>query len=75
MNSPLAGTSVQPGNAPPLHSDEAVNMALMNAFRPVVPDQINSLLGPAIGAIQGRVNPIAFYQPRQAPQISIKRST
>jgi len=75
MNSPLAGSTVQPGNTPPLHSDEAVNMALMNAFRPVVPDQINSLLGPAIGQIQGRLPPIAYYQPRPAAQIVTKRSS
>ena len=75
MNSPLAGSTVQPGNTPPLHSDEAVNMALMNAFRPVIPDQINSLLGPAIGHIQGGVLPIAYYQPRPAAQIATKRSS
>ncbi len=76
VNSPLAGMSgVNPQGAPPVHSNQAINEALMNAFRPVVPDQINSLLGPAIGAIQGHTNPIAFYQPRPAAPISTRRSS
>ncbi len=71
MNSPLAGTTATQGGATPnLHSNQAVNEALMQAFRPVVPDQINSLLGPAIGAIQAHTNPIAFYQPRAAGKVS-----
>lgn len=76
MNNPLANaTGIQSPTAPPLHSDEAVNMALMQAFHPIVPDQINSLLGPAIGHIQGGVLPMAFYQPRPAPQVSIRKSS
>ncbi len=72
MNSPLAGTAPAPqGAAPNLHSNQAVNEALMRAFQPIVPDQINSLLGPAIGNIQGHVNPIAYYQPRQAAPIKV----
>ena len=71
MNSPLAGTTPTQGGATPnLHSNQAVNEALMQAFRPVVPDQINSLLGPAIGAIQAHTNPKAFYQPRAAGKVS-----
>ena len=74
INSPLAGMSAPGASAsPPVHSNQAINEALMNAFRPVVPDQINSLLGPAIGAIQGHTNPIAFYQPRQAAPVPITR--
>ncbi len=61
--------------APAVHSNPAINEALMNAFRPVIPDQINSLLGPAIGQIQGHTNPIAFYQPRPAPQVATRRSS
>ncbi len=69
-NGPLAGaTNIQPPAAPLMHNDEAVNAALMAAFRPVVPDQINSLLGPAIGSLQGRTPPIAYYQPRQPTQV------
>jgi len=76
MNNPLANAmGFQPQNAPSMHSNEAINQALMEAFRPIVPDQINSLLGPAIGAIQGRVAPIAYYQPRPAAQIAVKRSS
>ncbi len=70
MNSPLAGTASTPQGAPPLHSNQAVSEALSRAFQPIVPDQINSLLGPAIGNIQGHVNPIAYYQPRQAAPIA-----
>ncbi len=71
LNNPLAGaTGMQAPNAPSLHSDAGVNDALMQAFRPVVPDQINSLLGPAIGNLQGRTPPIAYYQPRQPGQIA-----
>ncbi len=70
MNSPLAGTSAPTaGAAPPIHSNQAINEALMSAFHPIIPDQVNSLLGPAIGALQGRVPPIAFYQPRQAQKV------
>ncbi len=61
--------------APPIHSNPAINEALMNAFRPVIPDQINSLLGPAIGQIQSHTNPIAFYQPRPAAPIATRRSS
>lgn len=60
---------------PAIHSNQAINEALMQAFRPVIPDQINSLLGPAIGAIQGHTAPIAFYQPRQAAPIQNKRNS
>ena len=75
-NSPLAGSSAPNATgASPLHSNEAVNTALSNAFRPIIPDQINSLLGPAIGAIQGHTNPIAFYQPRQAAPVPITRGS
>ena len=75
-NSPLAGTSAPNGGAaPPVHNNEAINAALMQAFRPVIPDQINSLLGPAIGQIQGHSNPIAYYQPRPAAQIATRRSS
>ncbi len=73
MNSPLAGANAAPQTAAPLHSNQAINEALTNAFRPVVPDQINSLLGPAIGAIQAHTPPIAYYQPRQAPQVAIRK--
>lgn len=74
MNNPLAGAAgVQAPNASPLHSDAAVNDALMQAFRPVVPEAVNSLLGPAIGQIQARANPLAFYQPRPAGQIPINK--
>ena len=70
MNSPLAGTATpNTQGASPLHSNQGINEALMSAFHPIVPDQVNSLLGPAIGAIQGRVPPIAFYQPRQAAKV------
>ncbi len=72
MNNPLAGTTPQQGAAP-LHSNQAINEALMQAFHPIIPDQVNSLLGPAIGNIQGHANPIAFYQPRQAAQIQLKK--
>ena len=76
MNNPLAGTAApNAGGAPPVHNNEAVNAALMQAFRPVVPDQVNSLLGPAIGQIQGHTNPIVYYQPRPAPQIAARRSS
>ncbi len=76
MNSPLAGTATaNTQGAPPVHSNQAINEALMQAFRPVVPDQINSLLGPAIGAIQAHTNPIAFYQPRQAAPIATRQSS
>ncbi len=76
MNNPLANvTTAQPAAASPVHSNPAINEALMNAFRPVIPDQINSLLGPAIGQIQGHTNPIAFYQPRPAAQIATRRSS
>ena len=76
VNSPLAGmTAPNAGAAPPVHNNEAINAALMQAFRPVVPDQINSLLGPAIGQIQGHTNPIVYYQPRPAPQITARRSS
>ena len=76
MNSPLAGiTGTQPNAAPPVHSNAAINEALMNAFRPVIPDQINTLLGPAIGQIQGHTNPIAYYQPRPAAQVATRRSS
>jgi hypothetical protein len=76
MNSPLAGTALPNGaGAPPIHSNEAINAALSAAFRPIIPDQINSLLGPAIGQIQGHTNPIAFYQPRPAAQIATRRSS
>ncbi len=74
MNNPLANaTGFQAQSTPPMHNNEAINAALMNAFRPVIPDQINSLLGPAIGQIQGHTNPIAFYQPRQAAPIPVSR--
>ncbi len=71
MNSPLAGTTTPNAQASggPLHSNQSIDAALRGAFNPAVPDQINSLLGPAIGALQGRVPPIAFYQPRQAAPI------
>ncbi len=76
MNNPLANMSaVNPTATPPMHGNQAVNEALMQAFRPVVPDQINSLLGPAIGAIQAHTNPIAFYQPRQAAPVSTVRGS
>ncbi len=69
-NNPLAGmTDAQPQGSAPLHSDPGIDAALMQAFRPVIPDQINSLLGPAIGQIQSRTNPIAFYQPRQPSKV------
>ncbi len=58
---------------PPIHSNPGINEALMNAFRPVIPDQINSLLGPAIGAIQGHTLPISYVQPR--PAAAIRRSS
>ncbi len=67
---PLANaTGVGPPSAPPIHANEAINAALMNAFRPIVPDQINSLLGPAIGHMQGLTPPISYYQPRQPAPI------
>ena len=76
MNSPLAGmTAPTAGATPPIHSNQAINEALMSAFRPIVPDQVNSLLGPAIGAIQAHTNPIAFYQPRPAAQVATRRSS
>ncbi len=69
-NNPLANaTSAQPPAASPVHSNPAINEALMNAFRPVIPDQINSLLGPAIGQIQGHTLPISYVQPRPAAQV------
>ncbi len=71
MNNPLANAaSVQPpANNAALHADPGINDALTQAFRPVIPDQINSLLGPAIGQLQGRTPPIAYVQPRQAGPI------
>ncbi len=73
MNNPLANAmGIQPTGAPPLHSNPSVNEALMNAFHPVVPDQINSLLGPAIGQIQGHTLPISYVQPRPA---AVRRSS
>lgn len=77
MNSPLAGmTGAGPSAGPPIHNNEAVNAALMNAFRPIVPDQVNSLLGPAIGQIQGHTLPISYVQPRQAAPVSaVRRSS
>ncbi len=72
----LAGaTGVQPASTPPVHSNEAINAALMQAFHPIVPDQINSLLGPAMGHIMGGAPPIAYYQPRPAGQVPTVRST
>ena len=72
LNNPLAGmTNIQPTATPSMHSNNAINEALLNAFRPVVPDQVNSLLGPAMGAIQARTPPIAFYQPRQAAPVPV----
>ncbi len=69
-NNPLSNAmGIQPANTPPIHSNPGVNEALMNAFRPVIPDQINSLLGPAIGQIQSQTPPIAYAQPRQAAPI------
>ncbi len=76
MNSPLAGMTAPNATAtPPIHSNQAINEALSNAFRPIIPDQINSLLGPAIGQIQGHTNPMAFYQPRPAAQVATRRSS
>jgi hypothetical protein len=77
MNSPLAGMTTPNASAAPsgMHSNQAINEALMNAFRPVVPDQVNSLLGPAIGQIQAHTNPIAFYQPRQPAPVVTRRSS
>lgn len=70
MNNPLANIA-QAGNPQQgaLHSNMDVNTALTNAFRPIVPDQINSLLGPAMGHLQGMVPPIAYYQPRQPQKV------
>ncbi len=74
MNNPLANiTGAQPQSAAPVHNNAAINEALMNAFRPVIPDQINSLLGPAIGAIQGHTLPISYVQPR--PVAPARRSS
>ncbi len=70
-NNPLASaTGIQPpANNNAMHADPGINDALTQAFRPVIPDQINSLLGPAIGQLQGRTPPIAYVQPRQAGPI------
>ncbi len=71
-NNPLANamSGVQPpANNNAMHTDPGINDALTQAFRPVIPDQINSLLGPAIGQLQGRTPPIAYVQPRQAGPI------
>ncbi len=75
QGNPLANASnITPAAAPPMHSNEAINSALMNAFHPIVPDQINSLLGPAMGMIQGHTPPISFYQPRQATPVPGRKS-
>lgn len=76
MNNPLASIANTPQpSAPPIHSNPGVNEALMQAFRPIVPDQINSLLGPAIGHIQGQTPPISYFQPRPAAQVAVRRSS
>ena len=70
MNNPLANAAqVQPNAAAPLHNNVNVNEALSNAFRPIVPEAINSLLGPALGHMQAQTPPIAYYQPRQAAPV------
>ncbi len=69
MNNPLANTAATPQANTPLHSNQGINEALMAAFHPIVPDQINSLLGPAIGNLQGHIPPIAYYQPRPAQKV------
>ena len=77
MNNPLAGMAAPNAAAPPpVHNNQAINEALMNAFRPVVPDQTNNLLGLVIGQLQG--HPITYYQPRQAapvPVSALRRSS
>ncbi len=71
MNNPLAGTSVDKQAAPAMHTNEAINAALMSAFHPIVPDQVNSLLGPAIGRLAAAPPPIAYYQPRPTAPIPL----
>ncbi len=73
MGNPLAGATVGQPAAPAMHANDAINAALTQAFRPIVPDQINSLLGPAMGHLQGQAPPIAYYQPRQAAPIPLKK--
>lgn len=60
----LQGAPQPAAQPPPMHSDAGINAALMQAFRPIVPEATPSLLGPAIGQLQSRVPPIAYYQPR-----------
>ncbi len=71
MGNPLASATMGQPAAPSLHNNASINEALSNAFRPIVPDQINSLLGPAMGHLQSQAPPIAYYQPRQAAPVPI----
>ncbi len=74
MNSPLAGMAAPTAGAtPPIHSNEAINAALMNAFRPIVPDAVNGLFGNVLAQVAN--SPISYYQPRPAPQIATRRGS
>ncbi len=73
---PLANAAaVGPQAATPMHNNQNVDAALRAAFQPIVPDQINSLLGPAMGHMQSMAPPIAYYQPRPTVPIPTRGSS
>lgn len=57
----------QPAAAPAMHTNDVINAALTQAFRPIVPDAVNGLIGPVVQQLMG--TPITYYQPRQPAQI------
>ena len=74
INNPLANVANVQQNVPPVHTNEAINTALMQAFHPAVPDAVNGLMGPVISQLMGQ-NPLTYYQPRPAGQVATRRSS